>query len=643
MALIQQKVTEDTKKDWDAGLNQGLIYRHADQKNTSIPPEAPGGYYGPAKPAYYGESMPLVLYMKAIGLACVAVLPFYTVLDQLGHNLEFQPCNDVSCHYMRLFNSKHIPGTGVSVISVRNGIERPLALHYLDFDAYSCPLKHVNRTWGGKISGDALTCAHLKKGEYTSFLDEARNVKPKVRTESDFANHFTTLLKYAFWITKAPLWLFAWPLNTMAKSNTLWGMEHVPSAICKGKSYEEMQDMCTDINVQNKAKGDKQGTLITNHLRKWGPSKMGVVGGLGGYAALTALHDLALLTGRPEVVSVSLGFGATVCLGIAGVSMFFWAMGAAEVFVSMIGVGEDQCACYYQLPEISALFALSTPFAVFAGFMARVQMQGLAALFGDFLCFQTYSVPHYLSKQSFLWSWAVLSSPKMAGTIQGEPRRVEQGWWNIFRVQQLTLWYLSMFLQVVVALSASSFMIAFKELCVSLYLKGEMTPSVNLAIKYILLPAPSLVTLAVGVIACLDLAAMTLPSRMDAGETFTGQLKTILPCVPKLSKGSALDVTLGYIAFVLGEAILIGWTLAVAQGLCPDRNVLLGTEELTHPKLAQAEMWGACGFIFFFAHVPRVMGIAFSTWEDLESLKWCANPEQKAREQAKYAPLNSQS
>lgn len=320
--------------------------------------------------------------------------------------------------------------------------------------------------------------------------------------------------------------------------------------------------------------------------------------------------------------------------------MFFWAMGAAEVFVAMVGVGEDQCACYYQIPEISALIALSTPFAVFAGFMARVQMQGLAALFGDFLAFQTYYIPHYLGKQSFLWTWAVLSSPKMAGTIQGEPRRVEQSWWNIFRIQQLTLWYLSMFLQVVVALSASSFMIAFKELCVSLYLKGDMTPNVNLAIKYILLPAPSFVALAVGAIACNDLACMTLPQLRDAGESFTGQLRTILPCVPSLHEKKALDNTLGYIAFAIGEVLLIGWTLAVAQGLCPDKNILFGEEELVHPKLAQAELWGACGFIFFFAHVPRVMGIVFSTWEDLESLKWCANPNAK---QAQYGLLDGSS
>merc|ERR1719359_2385759 len=135
------------------------------------------------------------------------------------------------------------------------------------------------------------------------------------------------------------------------------------------------------------------------------------------------------------MVSLYLGFFATICYGIAGLSVFFWAMGAAEVFIApaIEGVGVETCACFYQIPEITALVGLSTPFAVFAGFMARVQMQGLAALFGDYLAFQTYYAPHYLGRQS--------------------------------------LWWLSMLVQLVVALSASSFMIAFKELCTSLYLR----------------------------------------------------------------------------------------------------------------------------------------------------------------------------
>jgi len=80
----------------------------------------------------------------------------------------------------------------------------------------------------------------------------------------------------------------------------------------------------------------------------------------------------------------------------------------------------------------------------------------------------------------------------------------------------------------------------------------------------------------------------------------------------------------GGIAGVLGECVLFVWTVAVAQGLCPDRSFLMGQEELVRPKLVQAELWGACGFIFFFVHIPRVMSIGFSTWDDMESLKYLA-------------------
>merc|ERR1719409_189873 len=104
--------------------------------------------------------------------------------------------------------------------------------------------------------------------------------------------------------------------------NPLWGMEHVPPALCKGMTYEQMQDRCVALNEENK-KGPNKGLVIVNHLRAWSPAKMGVVFDLGGYAVFTALHDLALLLEKSEMVSISLGFCATVLYGIAGVSMFF--------------------------------------------------------------------------------------------------------------------------------------------------------------------------------------------------------------------------------------------------------------------------------------------------------------------------------
>jgi hypothetical protein len=320
---------------------------------------------------------------------------------------------------------------------------------------------------------------------------------------------------------------------------------------------------------------------------------------------------------------------STVSLGLAAASIFFWAVRIANVFVAPIhGEGLSLCACYYRVPDITALVALSTPFALFCVFFGRVQMQGLAALFGDYLTYQKYTIPHFLGRQSFLWTWGMLCSPKMAGTIVGTRReKFAPAQWRILSTLQGALYYMSLALQLCVALTASSFMIRFKELLISVYLHDNMTPLVNSFIKYVLLPLPSVLTLCIGVYAAHEVYTMTIGT--DAGETFGDQLKTIVPgcmhhtCVP--SRHSSCENILASLTLVVGWLLIMLCTFAVAHGLCPDLDFLFGSGKLESPKLVQAELWGACGFVFFALHIPRVLAIAFSTWDDMESLKHLAH------------------
>lgn len=666
-----QEGMEDGLDAWDAGLNKGLIFRPKDQKPTTGKKDADGrevpAYAGGARPAYYEESNPVIPYVKALAYAFIAVVPYLTILDQLGHNKEFLPCNDVTCHYTRIFDSKHIPATGVNVMGVRNGVERPVALHYYTFEAYSCPRAQRNRTFSEKVWGsEAESCPSVKdRDEYNAFLKEDRWTGYKVYDETNEAQHWTPLLKLSFWVTKFPLWLFSWPMNLVAKTNPKWGMENIPSAKCPGKSPTQMRTQCNAVLALNMNK-DLDHDTIENHLRPYTPAKLGTVLFLLGYAILTAAHDVLLLAEQPEWLTLTLGSLATACYGFAGVAIFFWAMGAAEVFVSQAfdEFPIDTCACYFQIPEISALVGLATPFAVFAGFMARVQMQGLAILFGDYLTYQTYYVPHYLGRQSYLWTWAVLCSPKMAGTVQGKKREIDgknpvsiddekqaQNW-RWLKKQQMALYWLSMIMQIVVALVASIFMIAFKELCASLYLRGDMTPMVQSFIKYVLMPAPSVAVVGIGFLGAKDLYSMTI--KLDEGETFCGQVRTIMPafccnhdCDRKKTEGggpqprSFIDWFVGTSAFVIGGILLFVWTFAACKGLSPDLSFMLGAEELEHPTLVQAELWGASGFIFFYVHIPRVMSIAFSTWDDLESLKYLAFPDKREQHGGKEAKVTS--
>jgi hypothetical protein len=614
------------KKEWDDGLNNGLIFRPESQKDK---PEDFNGrtvFYGKAKPVYYGESNPVIVLAKAVAYALIAIAPYFTIFDQLSATVNFTPCNNVTCHYMRIFNSEHIPATGVNVISVQNGVDRPLAMRYPGIQPFACRYDKNNRTYPEKFWGpEATSCPPVSKKKYESFLDlkKERHTKDLVRDETEFAQNWTPMLRLSFLLTKVPLWIFAWPITAISKINSFWGMEHVPSARCPGKTMEEMQDTCNAINDKNKKYRSKGDEIIINHLAPFGPSKIGTYLGLIGYAFFTALHDILLLLGKSETITLTLGFCAIMSYGMGTIAVFNWAMGASEVFLAQVpGHPLTECACFYSMPEMSALIALTTPFAMFVGFMGKVQMQGLAALFGDYLSFQAYLVPHYLGKQSTLWTWSVMTTPKMAGTVQARPRTpFTKEWWGYLRLQQSILYWFTIAVKAFVALTSSAFMIAFKELCISLYMAHNMTPMFEY-ITIVLLCTPSLAAIAFGALAILDLASMTI--CIDKGETFFGQFKTVFTCgfLQCDARPSTFQNILRYASFVAGLIVIVVWTGAVAQGLSPDRNFLLGNEELTHPKLAQAELWGACGFVFFLVHVPVVLSIGFSTWEDLESLKY---------------------
>lgn len=623
---------KDWTPQWDDGLNTGLVHR---------PPAQASEGDEHAKPAYYAESNPVIPYVKALIYAGIAVVPYLAIFDTLGAEKTFMPCNNVTCHYMRLFNSKFVPATGAHVMGVKNGVARPVGLHYDGFDAYSCPeMYEKNRTFAEMLWGPQSTACptHLPIRKVKEMRDSIGVPRTIHKEEHAAQKVFSMTVQIGFKLCKGPLRLFSLPFDWIAKLNPEWGMEHIPSGICPHMKAKEMRAHCSKPETM---------ANIRNHLQRWSPAKIGGYVGLAGFACFTAIHDVLVLARARETVSLFFGFLSTGMLGCATLAIFFWAMGAAEVFVAPAMDGNiEKCACFYQIPEITALVGLASPFALFALFMGKVQMQGLACLFGDFLAFQVYYVPHYLAHQSFLWTWGVLASPKMVGTIQGKRRpgfsMNDVKVWRPLRHMQTTLYWGSVFLQAVVALTASAFMIAFKELCVSLYLRGDMTPTVLAIIKWVLLPGPSVAVIGLGAVAMFDLICLTV--WVDKGEGFIQQMVTLFPFCREIMPLSVIvddngeptrtpaDRVFGTIAMVILGFLLLAWTLAVAQGLSPDKEFLFGSAELRHPHIAQAELWGACGFIFFLIHVPRVVSIAFTTWEEIESLKFLADPDPEKRD-----------
>lgn len=191
---------------------------------------------------------------------------------------------------------------------------------------------------------------------------------------------------------------------------------------------------------------------------------------------------------------------------------------------------------------------------------------------------------------------------------------------------QQVLFYMLLLLQAVVALASSSFMIAIKELSISLYLRGDMTPTVQSVLKYVVLPLPSVIAGLIGFYAAWEIFDLVRDSIDDGDNGFYTQVDTLLPwwmtcCISWMKNNKRANQISAWTFFFIAESILAVWTCSTVQGLSPDKSFLFGNEELQRPRLAQAELWGGCGFIFFFVHIPRVMAIAFSTWEDLESLR----------------------
>lgn len=598
---------------WDAGLHQGIAKRE-----------------GGKPPAYYAESGMPVRIAKAIGLAIAAVAPYLTVLDTLG-SLKgdvFVPCSNFSCHYIQLFRADVMPGSGVGMMSVQNGVAEAVGFninfrdHDRAFTAYACPRvspqANKTRNFKEKLYGDP--CPHINGQEYRSFLGSHPSTHHIVMQENDRIDQASSFLRAAYTITKLPMWAYTYLFTVISKHSDLWGMEYIPSAQCPHKSTEEMIAECEKPDVRSR---------IHNHMKEYKPTKILVVAGLLGCALFSAIHDICLLTDQSEMVSMPLGALAAVMQGAAVAAVFLWTMGATGVFVSkfMSERDEVECVCYYQLPELTQLVALSTPFALLMAFYARVQLAGLASLFGDHLFYMRFDVPYFLAKQSTLWTWGVLMTPKAAGTIQAK-KREELNFKTLCTIQQGLFHYRNA-VMACVGLAAGPFMVSSKELLYSMLLPGHnLTPLMRSMVLYVALPLPALIAGVMGAYAVYEVANITATCNCnDEGESFADELNTMLPnCIfttetAKWMKESDTSNILGKFCFWVCSSLVLVLTATTVFGLTPDFSLLLGWSEPHRASLLQAELWGACGFVFMVLQVNRLFaGYVFSTWDDLESL-----------------------
>jgi len=567
------------------------------------------------KPEGYTEGNLAVAWIKAVGTAAAACVLYYGALDQLSDVdlTTFVPCHgDHSCHYWQIFGRRDVPGSGAEFMQVRNGIYRPLALHET-FQIYTVPYRDESE--------------HGRRGLYEA-------VRKQIEEEEESVHVFSPVSRLSLQITKWPLVILTFPFSVGARlfdtfGGSEWGMENIAPAQCRDMSQEAMLKQCESDDTKRN---------IDNHMAG-GASRLAVMFGLGFWSLTRAAHDVMLLqppARRCRETTTLLVHGlALVFQGVAVAALFFWAMGAMGVFTAAVA-GHEDCLCYYQLPTFQSHIALLTPFALLFLFAANVQMWGLAALYGDYVTSMTFTVPHYLARSSMLWTWQTLVSPVSSGTHgafeEGEDTRREkfdkQDWSSLFRMQKF-LSALRLLVSAFVALAACPFIVRYKEVMQAMLRSNSILHSTGrtLGMKVVLL-LPSAVMWIFGAEIVLSLKSVCFP--LGGKMTFADNLTTFLPdqimdkvSVKRLKRqgDGMVEAMLAWAVFLAGSLITGVFAFAVGQGLCPDSSFLLQSVVPRTPNLAQAELWGACGFVLVCVVVQRLLAMIFMVYDELMLLK----------------------
>lgn len=560
-----------------------------------------GGIYAGihARPWYYVETHHAVLYLKAIILALVAVGPYYLVLDQIGgvKALGFEPCNNKTCTYMRLLGQTDLPGTGVSFIAVRNGVNRNVALQLwplLPMKAYT--VVDDNHTVGA-IMVDNVTAKDVL---HHTTLGEMEKQQKAV-------DEFTPLSQASLLATAPFTKVLMQPFSLFGQYfRKPWGMQAIISPRCGDKEAEDMEEICSRDSVKKK---------IYNHL-KTGKSRWVVMAGIILWLALMIVHDFMLLSERFEehcVVPLYVGAVSILCQGVACISMFIWATAATEVFGSKDPDGNHGCMCYYQLQPLQSLMALSTPFMMLFDWAARLQIWGMSCLYGDYMYTSKFIVPHHLAKQTMLWSWALLISPKVTGTTKADKTWyndiVEQGQkrgknhFDMLYFVMSVMYVLRFIALLTVAVAASPFMVRLKELLMNL--ARESHGSVNCMLRYAQL-VPSLVTFIMAV-----WFFMSWWQKIVVTDLINAMRKREQP-TPLMVRHFV------FVCTAVPSALL---ALASVCGLWPASNYIFDPSNAKEPSLVQAELWGSCGFICFQLIIVQMVQEIYCLEEEMEMLR----------------------
>ena len=275
----------------------------------------------------------MLAYVKCMVLTCLGSYPFLVPVTTGLQNSAFEACTDAPCVFISFFGAPGLPAsTRANLRSSANITAQPSSwLNMLSLPLYVS----VQNGLGLQAVG-----AHLSFIEASPLLHMA--IPSLISSRVSSAGHGE------------------FPSN-----------KHATSEYCERQSTRDG---------------------IQNHLQE-GYSRMVYVCCILLWTGLKIIHDWAVLCGLDERVTIRIGWASWIFQALACVSIFLWAAGAVQVFISTSGERTKGLACYYQLKDASALVILFTPFLLLYTTEAKLQSLYRSQIVGDYLYAVMYDVP----------------------------------------------------------------------------------------------------------------------------------------------------------------------------------------------------------------------------------------------------------
>jgi hypothetical protein len=588
---------------------------------------------------------PAILFKAAL-MSFTTMYTYYTVISELTKTSPktFIPCNDNSCHYIKIFGAAGIPGTGSDVMQIQNGQPRPFFLHDYAYD--------VDTEYYINCSKKENKAFEESKDHYVAFHKELKRQKKE-------AASMAMRSKIAFWICKTAFRIWVVPFSYLSRlvAKEDFGVKYVKPAICPKKSSEEMKKMCDSEEM--KARIDVSGLQEGHALKTFYVC-------LFAWSIVKSIHDWGLVRDWAESKTLLIGQFATLVQGGASGAVFFWSLAGFSVFGAKVPdeiskVPGADCMCYYQMPVLAACLALATPFSLLILFVGKVQAVGMSILYGDYFYFARYDVPAYLVKQSKMWTWGTLVTPWVAGTPQlNGPSEIENktatiisrkqekvhprlfmergsnseigtpltedekvAYRRCYFAQQVLIGSRMLVWFVPVSLSAAAAVLRGRELLTEFMRKDE-DPVRHWLLKIVFV-FPTLFVVGYSCIFLCHTWIETLPEYLKVNRKwFKAKFGFDLETKATDSNNTTYkqNNSLRWLIFIPMCIVVAILATACAFGLTPDWQVMAPWVDAKpeRPELMQAELWAASGFVLCILPMQMFFFEIFSVREDMLKL-----------------------